>query len=121
MIQDSSYLFYTTNDTASQGNERFEITSRKKKTDTVVSKPAMTVKANPVPARDKIVVDYVAAEPGTTFIRILSLSGMPLKTISLGIQKQGQVTIPVGDLLRGIYLLELTCGSETRTQKIIKD
>ena len=45
---------------------------------------------------------------------------MPLKTISLGIQKQGQVTIPVGDLLRGIYLLELTCGSETSTQKIIK-
>jgi hypothetical protein len=121
LLQDSSYLFYTTNDTSTQGNERFEIASRKKLADTPLLKPAMIAKVNPIPARDKIVVNYAAAEPGITSIRLLSLSGMPLKTISLGIQKQGQVTIPVGDLLRGIYLLELKCGSETRTQKIIKD
>ncbi len=118
LAQDSIYLFTTTDDTASVGNNRFEISSFKK-ADTII-KSTMIVKIDPVPAKDKITVSFTAAEMGNTSIRLFDLSGKLIKTISMGMQKQGQVIIPVGGLLKGVYFVEVTCGSDISTQKIIK-
>ena len=118
--KDSSYPFATTADTATMGNERFEIISRKKKmTDTI---PAYTITTTimPVPATDKIMVNYVSSEKGNTTIRIIGLNGKPVKRLDLGMQKQGQVIIPVADIPNGMYLLELRCGENISTKKIIK-
>ncbi|MEO7530301.1 MAG: T9SS type A sorting domain-containing protein, partial [Sediminibacterium sp.] len=119
--KDSIYYFNTTNDTASAGNKRFEIRGPQKPVDTVLKKAGIILKINPIPAKYKILVQYKAPEKGNTSIRILSLSGTPLKNIQLGLQKEGQVIVPVGDLVSGLYLLEIKCGNEVSTQKIIKD
>ncbi len=118
--KDSSYPFVTTTDTATMGNERFEIISRKKKmTDTI---PPFTITASimPVPATDKIMVNYVSSEKGNTTIRIIGLNGTPVKRLELGMQKEGKIMIPVSDIPNGMYLLELRCGENIATKKIIK-
>ncbi|MDB5212009.1 MAG: Por secretion system C-terminal sorting protein, partial [Sediminibacterium sp.] len=121
LMEDSAYHFTVTNDTASAGNNRFEITGPKKPVDTVITKPRIIVKVNPVPANDKIVVQYSAPEKANTSIRILNLSGKPIKIFQLGMQKDGQLVIPVGELVNGIYLLEVRSGEKISTKKIIKD
>jgi hypothetical protein len=119
--KDSSYFFSTSTDSLSTGNDRFEIASKQLPVDTIPDAPAVVVKINPVPANDKVIVAFKAQQKGNTLVRILSLSGKPLKSITAGLQKEGQITIPVADLLTGIYLLELRCGNAITTQKIIKN
>lgn len=119
--KDSIYSFTTSTDTLSQGNQRFEITNPEKTKDTIVSSGTIFLSITPVPAKDRVMVKFSAAESGNTSIRLLTLSGIPVKNISLGIQKEGQAVVQVGGLLRGIYLLELTCGNQVSTKKLIKD
>lgn len=76
---------------------------------------------SPVPVSNQLQVSFVAEEKGNTSVRILSLSGKPLKSVSLGVLKEGKVLIPVGDLFSGLYLLELRCGNQVGSRKLIKD
>jgi len=118
---DSSYSFNISTDSMSKGDKRFEITGPKKVVGPVLSASTILMHLSPVPAKDKIIVQFNCGEAGNTHIRILNLSGMPVKSLSFGMQKDGQVTIPVGELNRGIYLLELNCGKLRSTRKLIKD
>ncbi len=120
LTKDSSYAFTVTTDTMTQGNQRFEITSRKKITDST-NNEKIRISMSPVPVSSQLQVSFVAEEKGNTSVRILSLSGKPLKAVSLGVLKEGKVLLPVGDLFRGIYLLELRCGNQISSRKIIKD
>lgn len=118
---DSIYSFNIGTDSMSKGDKRFEITAPKKIIDPVLPASGVLMYLSPVPAKDKIIVQFNCSEAGNTTIRILNLSGMPVKSLSLGVLKDGQVTIPVGELIRGIYLLELNCGKLRSIQKLIKD
>lgn len=120
LTKNSAYSFTVTADTTTQGNHRFEITSRKKITDSI-HQEKIRIKMSPVPVSNQLQVSFVAEEKGNTSVRILSLSGKPIKAVSLGVLKEGQVSIPVGDLFRGLYLLELRCGNQVSSRKIIKD
>ena len=119
--EDSIYTFTITNDTNSKGNARFEITSPKKQVERIINLSKLVIKITPVPANDKIRVNYLAPEWGNTTIRITNLAGTTMKSLALGLQKEGQVTISVTDLISGIYLLEVSCGTQRVTQKIIKN
>lgn len=120
LVQDSIYAFVVTNDTVTQGNQRFEITSRKKIIDSS-NREKIKIDMRPVPVSSQLQVSFVATEKGNTTVRILSLSGNPLKTVSLGMAKEGKVQIGVADLFSGLYLLELRCGSQVSSRKFIKD
>lgn len=120
LTKDSSYAFSVTTDTAKQGNQRFEISSRKKMTDSI-GHEKIRLNMSPVPVSNQLQISFAAEEKGNTSIRILSLSGKPLKSVSLGMVKEGTILIPVGDLFRGIYLLELRSGRELSSRKFIKD
>lgn len=120
LTKDSSYTFTVTTDTITRGNQRFEITSRKKPTDSI-GHESIRLNMSPVPVSNQLQVSFVAEEKGNTSVRILSLSGKPLKAVSLGVLREGKVLIPVGDLFRGIYLLELRCGNQVSSRKLIKD
>lgn len=116
--KDSSYNFTVTADTATQGNERFEISSIK--LPAFVPSITMTSNLSPVPATDKVIISYRSPEKGNTSIRFSTLNGIIVKTIKLGYQKEGQLTIPVSDMFKGIYVVEIRCGNNINTQKMIK-
>lgn len=119
--KDSMYSFTTTMDTLSFGDQRFEIAAQKKLKDSSIGSNNIIINISPVPVKNFLQVSFKAAEVGNTSIRLLTLSGTAVKVISLGIQKEAQIMIPVSELVSGIYLLELTCGEKIITRKLIKD
>ena len=119
--QDSSYIFNITADTASFGNNRFEISSRPAKKTSYDTHSGINLQLHPIPAKDQLMVQYTMEQTGNCTVRVLSLAGSVLKEIALGMQKKGQTVIPVGDLLRGIYLLEFRSDEKIQTAKFIKE
>jgi hypothetical protein len=117
--KDSSYSFTVTTDTLSRGDQRFEISTYRKPVDTASTYKLIST-IYPVPARDKIIVNFKAPLIATTSIRILSQNGYPLKQLNLGMRKDGQITIPIPELSPGIYIVTIQCGEYSTTQKIIR-
>jgi hypothetical protein len=117
--KDSSYSFTVTADTLSQGDQRFEISTYRKPADTA-SAYKLISSIYPVPAQDKIIVSFKAPVVANTAIRILSQNGNVVKQLTLGMRKDGQITIPVPELSPGIYMVTIQCGEYNTTQKIIK-
>ncbi|MBV9986559.1 MAG: T9SS type A sorting domain-containing protein, partial [Chitinophagaceae bacterium] len=119
--KDSSYAFETSADTASSGDLRFEISSwRKTVADTGVNYKLIT-RVSPQPASDHVLLQFSAPDYATTTIRLLNLSGKPILRLDQGWQKTGQVIIPMGNLVPGLYLLETRCGEYQSVQKILKE
>lgn len=116
----NSYSFEITDDTATSSTQRFEIRSKTKNADSMITTNRFTMTVFPVPATNTILVRYRAAETASTFISISDLSGRVIKNISLGQQQQGQVLIPIENFLPGIYIVHAVCGKEKAVQKIIK-
>jgi hypothetical protein len=119
--QDSIYAFNITDDTASFGNTRFEISSRPAKKAINQTRSGISLRLHPVPATDQLMIHYTMEQPGNCSVRMLSLTGTVLKELSLGLQKDGQTMIPVDSLLPGIYLLEFRSGDKTETAKFIRE
>lgn len=117
--KDSIYQFNTIDDTLSKGDKRFELATRPPDTDRFLANKNLVMKTYPVPAKHTIVVKYASTETANTTIRIVDLSGHLIKTVPLGMQKQGQVIVPVANLQSGIYIVEINCGNDVSRQKII--
>lgn len=117
---DSTYQFIVTTDTLSKGDNRFEIRTRKIVEFDTASKQNLLVKMHPNPAKEKVVVRFSSVEKANTTIRLLDISGNPLKSIHLGLQKEGQSTIDIHTLLPGIYFMELRNGNSITTKQFIK-
>ncbi|MES2005680.1 MAG: T9SS type A sorting domain-containing protein [Bacteroidota bacterium] len=118
---DSFYRFDISQDTTTSGDQRFEITSRKKTEIPIAEKYSVVLILSPVPAKDKLMVQFSALEKGNTSVRLLTITGNPVKTMQLGIQQSGQTTMSLDGIAPGIYLVELRCGNQFITKKIIKD
>jgi hypothetical protein len=118
--KDSSYCFATTTDTASMGHNRFEITSRREQADTFFSISKIAATIGPVPASNNISVNYTSTGDSNTIFRIINSSGNIIKLIPIGFQKSGQVNIYIGNLLPGIYFVEIKSGNYIISKKIIK-
>ena len=73
------------------------------------------------PVKDQIVLSYKASQPGNTSIRVFNASGQAMNSQRLGIQQQGTVTIPVVPYAEGLYLVEVTVGSEKVIAKVVKE
>ncbi len=119
--QDSNYRFLVRMDTLTQGNDRFEVCSRKKQEEPWFLPEPIEVTLYPVPVKDRLYLTYRAKEKGNTTVRILGVSGRPIQSLSLSTQKEGQTWIPLAGLTKGIYLLELRCGNYRCSRAFIKD
>ncbi len=120
LITDSSYSFTTNNDTLSKGKYRFEISSKPMPIDSLRNKTKVALYTYPIPANDDVKINFKSPEYGNTHIKLLNMQGDIVKNISLGFQKEGQMTINITQLPKGIYLLEIQCGQFSGTKKIIK-
>jgi hypothetical protein len=118
--KDSCYSFAITTDTSSNGEQRFEIATFRARTDTGVL-PKLITRIMPVPAHETALISFSSPEKAHTVIRLLSLTGIPLRQVDLGIQQNGQYSLPLAGLSPGIYLIELRCGEQTAIQKLIKN
>jgi hypothetical protein len=117
--EDSSYIFITTRDTNSYGRKRFEIATPYP-TDTISTFSPLIKKIGPNPAEKEIHFRFEAQEAGNTRVDIMNTAGVLQKTVSFGNMKKGDISIDLGYLQPGIYLLNIRCGNKRETRQIIK-
>lgn len=119
LIKDSSIRFDINSDSASRSNQRFFIAKQAPKA-TIQLANQLTVKIYPNPARNEMNIIINAAVPGNSVLRIFNMEGTLLKTVSAGTIQQGFIRIPIGNLLQGQYLLQVTSGNHQQNIPFFK-
>lgn len=112
------YWFDVTNDSLTQGNNRFEIN--------MVGQPANGI-ANtaqpakmqivPNPAREEVKLSFDKLE-GTALVRITGITGQVIFSREVN-TATGSITIPLGDIPAGVYIAELKSKNASLTEKLI--
>ncbi len=118
LYQDSVYKFTITNDAASQGNERFELTPYKKAVTAIDSTASIHFSVTPNPFVDKIFIQNPFTSAQKTSIKIITINGKIMQSIPA--TNQQQIVIETSHLAKGIYLIEFLSGDKKLVEKIIK-
>ncbi len=86
-----------------------------------ISETETGISVSPVPAKDKLNVIYLLRHSGNTEIKITNLLGQTSKTVLCGWEASGtyQVQLPVNDLLRGIYFVEVKNEFERKLKRFV--
>jgi len=118
-----SYNFSITADTATQGENRFEIDVNKAVVNTITNDNTGVTKVTigPNPSTDFIEVKTpVSGIAGASYnIRLLGTNGNPVSSISIA--AGSSVQIPLKGYASGLYLVEVNDGKQIATYKIIKN
>ena len=75
----------------------------------------------PNPASDEVKVSFTNSKKEDVSIRVLDLSGVSIYNKSLGVLQSGSVKVPLTNFASGIYMVELTSGTEKVVQRLIKE
>ncbi|HVZ25055.1 MAG TPA: T9SS type A sorting domain-containing protein, partial [Sediminibacterium sp.] len=110
IIKGSSYDFSISNDSSSQGDQRFELHVPVTVTTRQLNKESIRMQLNPVPARTYVQITYSAKESGNCELRITDATGKIWQVHALGQQKEGNLCIDLTNLAPGIYYVQLCIG-----------
>ena len=119
-----NYPFATNTDTASKGNNRFEVLMKPNVltiTDTIAATPTrLSVIATPNPVVSTLSISYTSPEALPTTIRITDASGKTVYQLNAGTVQSGTIQVRAAAWSRGVYIVQVSNGKEMVTQKIIK-
>jgi hypothetical protein len=76
------------------------------------------VSPNPV-ASGAVTVRYSLTRPGTAVLSIVDVAGRTVVSTPVMSSRRAAVTLDLGSLSAGVYLVKLTAGRETATQKLV--
>jgi hypothetical protein len=116
------YDFSVTSDTASQGNNRFELnfTNTPLDVNSLAGTSVFNAQIMPNPATSMVSVVFTAPQAANTTLRITNLLGQEMYSNDLGVQQQGKVNIPVATFANGIYIVSIHCGAEHKNIRFVK-
>ena len=78
------------------------------------------VQVYPIPAQHELTVRFVATEAGEAHLHLTSLAGLPVLNLThIHTPGEQRITVPVGDIARGYYLLTLLHNGQRTTQKVL--
>jgi hypothetical protein len=110
----TSYSFDVTADNATQGEQRFEVVQQAPAIIAQLPTAAIKVSISPNPVSDVLNI----TSTGNTTVRVTNVLGQLVRTISTADQI---IKIPVSNLTKGLYIVEVSNGTERVTEKIIKN
>ena len=119
LSQGTEYKFAITADKNTQGDNRFEITT--KLPETVVAQLPLQVSMQPNPASEEVKVSFSARQKENTMINITDISGVSVYSKDLGAQQNGYVIVPLDHLASGMYMVEITSGDRKVVQRLVKE
>ena len=122
MNQGTEYSFAITTDSASQGNNRFELRMGSQEDDnTTAAAKAINVSMTPNPATDEVTINFETLNNDQVGVSIMNLSGVVVMSQDLGVQQTGSDKISIADLAAGIYLVEFTSGNDKVVKRLVKE
>lgn len=112
------YWFAVNSDTASWGNNRFELNTKGQPVNGIASVKAskLKVKLVPNPATENVTV-YTEGLSGETSITLTNMMGIK---VAVQTTSKGSATISMQSLANGVYIVTVQNGNQTITQKLIK-
>jgi hypothetical protein len=87
----------------------------------VITNNWLKMKAVPNPAKQNLTVSFEAGVSGQTNIRLMDVSGVTIFNKDMGNVQSGSLSIPLGNIASGIYLVELTSGNQGAAERVIKE
>jgi hypothetical protein len=118
-----TYTFTIIADSASQGDNRFELSMAGEVSTGVAnlnSNTGLKVSITPNPATDQMTISYTASQSNNTSVRIMNMAGQTVIKMELGKQLSGSVNIPLNNVASGVYIVEFTSGNQITTQRLVK-
>jgi hypothetical protein len=116
------YSFAVTSDPNSQGDNRFELgITGTTSVNNVAATNEMKVSMTPNPAGSNATISFEAPESGNTLIRVSAVTGQVLYTGELGNVKSGKAVLPLQNFAAGVYIVNITCGNYSVTQRLVKE
>ena len=118
MTDGAQYTFSITDDAATQGENRFELTTTQA---SEIQKIAtqLSVSMSPNPATNNVTISFSAATSAATSIHLINAAGEILMSKNEGLQQSGKISLDLSKYAPGIYLIETTSGTEKTTQRLI--
>ncbi len=112
------YWFSVDANPASWGDNRFELNTQGKPVNDIatVSNTKLKVKLVPNPATDNVTVYTEGNNGKQVLVTITNMMGTKVAEH----YTTGSTTISLSNMAAGIYIVNISCGSETITQKLIK-
>ena len=119
--QGTEYKFTISTDKATQGDNRFELTMVPSEVAAVPASAGLNVTMTPNPATDDVKINFTSAGKEKVTVNVTDLSGISVYNQSLGNVASGSVSVPLANFASGIYLVELTSGSQKVVQRLVKE
>ncbi len=113
----TEYRFNVTDDSKSQGENRFELSM----SPAGVGTNGLQVTVTPNPTTDDVKIGFTAGKKNNVSIRVTDLTGVSVYSKDLGAVQNGTVTVPMTNFASGVYMVELISGNDKVTQKLIKE
>gem|GEM_PF-2160745 len=122
LFKGAHYNFDVTSDSASQGDNRFEIniSGTVSSVNNVIASDNIKMDMMPNPATDVATISFEAPQAGATTLTLRSVTGQQILMNNLGEQKSGKVNIPLQGIPQGIYLVTINCGTFSITERLVK-
>jgi hypothetical protein len=117
LTTDAVYSFDVTADAATQGNNRFEITSIKPFP--LNANNTIVFSISPNPSKGIVQLRYSQSGEYLTTMFITDALGKKVKESTLGNVQNGTEQIDLSKLSKGVYFVQLNNGVETKTEKLI--
>ena len=114
----TEYRFAITADKATQGDNRFELSM---KPAAVADNSSLHVSMTPNPAVDEVNINFNTGKAQNVSVRVLDMSGVSIYNKDLGLQQSGTVNISLSNFASGVYMVELTSGSEKIVHRLVKE
>ena len=122
----TEYEFDVTEDSASQGNNRFSLNGAiaNPASTTGVTTTASNTTADfnftvaPNPAVNNTTVTIHTTDKAATTVSVSNISGLEVFATSV---TNNSVQIPLSNLPAGIYMVKVTCGNKVATQRLVKE
>ena len=118
--QGTEYKFMITDDSASQGDKRFELWMDNAGA-IAEQRAGLDLHLVPNPAANEVAVSYTNANKVMATVRIINAAGAVILTQDLGTQQKCSAVIALDGIASGVYMVELTSGSDKKTVKLIKE
>ncbi|MEI8278860.1 MAG: T9SS type A sorting domain-containing protein, partial [Bacteroidota bacterium] len=123
----SEYTFDVTSDPLSQGNDRFQLNGAIVTSTTAVNNtPAqlsstLKVAIAPNPAVDMTSISFEGADANSaTSVVINNINGQDVYSVNVKASNTGKVNVPLQNLAAGIYMVTISNGANTITERLVK-
>ncbi len=116
----AEYRFDITDNPASEGDNRFEVSLGIDDETSLAATSAITFELQPNPAAKEAKMVYNIGG-GEAQVKVMDMLGVTVYETDLGSQMSGSTTLDLSEFAAGVYLVELTAGNKKLIRRLTKD